>query len=186
MSDTGFGPAVTPGEATAAAAEQLAAAAAAAPSGDAGPSIEAMQAQAREVLLPMERRIDAMMAQFEATRAESARQIAELQAQLASAKASAGPPAVEQYANGVATLIKAHADANPDLGAEPFAAALDAAAKLQAAASEAVTSRDPAQVTQLAGQLEKWAARFRGKHLDFSSLLADLELLDEAAARLAA
>ena len=179
-------PVFSQSEAQAEAARQLAAQADAAPPVDAGASLEQMQSAAREVLLPMEQRINDLMAQFQASQAEQARTVADLQSQLASAKASAGPPAVELYAAGVAALVKAHADANPDLGPAVFAEPLAVAAQLKDAATEAVTSRDPAKVTELAGVITGWVARFRGKHLDFSGLLADLELLDEAAARLAA
>lgn len=177
---------VTPGEAAQAAAEQLAGQAAAAPAPDAGASLEQMQQANREVLLPMEQRINDLMAAFQSSQDKQAAQIAELQAQLAAARQQAGPPAVEQYANGAATLIKAHLDANPDVPREAFAPAVEAVKALQAAATDAVASRDPAAVQQLAARLEQWASRGVGKHLDFSALRADLELLGEAASRLAA
>ena len=179
-------PVFSQSEAQAEAARQLAAQADAAPPVDAGASLEQMQSAAREVLLPMEQRINDLMASFAASQEQQAKVVADLQSQLASAKASAGPPAVELYANGVAALLKAHADANPDLGPGVFAEPLLVADQLKAAATEAVTSRNATQVSELAGVIQGWAARFRGKHLDFSGLLADLELLDEAAARLAA
>lgn len=180
-------PPVNQQQAAAAAGEQLAAAAAAAPTVDAGESLEQMQAEQRTVLLPMEQQIQDMMAAFQAQQSQMADQIASLQRQLAGAQAAIGPPAVEQYAGGVATLLKAHADANPDVGREVFAPALAAAAKLRDAATEAVTSRDTGELEQLAGQIRQWVTVFRGgKHIDFSSVVADLELLGEAAARLAA
>lgn len=178
-------PVFTQSEAQQVAAAQLAAQAQAAPPVDAGASLEQMQATAREVLLPMEQRINDLMASFAASQEQQAKVVADLQSQLASAKASAGPPAVELYAGGVAALLKAHADANPDLGPAVFAEPLAVAAQLKDAATEAVTSRNPEKVGELAGVIEGWVARFRGKHLDFSSLLADLELLSEAAGRLA-
>ena len=166
--------------------DQLAGQAAAAPAADAGASLEQMQADQRSVLLPMETKINEMMAAFQAQQDSQASQIKELQSALAAAKASAGPPAVELYAGGVAVLLKAYSDANPDLGPAAFAAPLAAAAQLKDAATAAVTSRDASKITELAGTIEGWVARFKGKHLDFSALLADLELLGEAAARLAA
>lgn len=179
-------PAMTQAEAQAAAAEQLAAQAAASPGVDAGESVEQMQASQREVLLPMEQQIQDMMAAFQAQQAQMAAQIAQLQNQLATAQAGIGPPAVEQYAQGIATLLKAHADANPDVGRDTFKPALEAADKLKAAATAAVTSRDTADMEKIAGEVRQWVGRFRGKHLDWSSVLADLDLLGEAAVRLAA
>ena len=173
-------------QASQAAGEQLAQAAAATPAADAGPTVEQIQSEHRGALLPAEQQISDMMAQFQAQQDAMAAQIAKLQSQLADAKNAAGPPAVEQYANGVAVLVKAHADANPDLPRDVFAPALAAADQLKSAATDAVTSRDPSELTRIAGQVEQWATRFRGKHIDFSSLRADLELLGEAAIRLAA
>ena len=177
---------MTAGQAAAVAASQLAdqAAASAAASTDAGPSVEQMQADQRQVLLPMEQRINEMMAAFQTSQDQQAKQIAELQAALAAARQAAGPPAVEQYANGVAALIKAHANANPDLPGEHFSDALGAAEQLKAEATAAVASRDTTQVESLARLIETWARKFRAKHLDMSALLADLELLGEASARL--
>ncbi len=92
---------------------------------------------------------------------------------------------MELYAGGVAALVQAHANANPDLDPAYFAGAIRASNELKAAATEAVMSRDPAKVDELAAEVHTWVAKFRGKHLDFSSLLADLELLGEATAKLA-
>ena len=126
-----------------------------------------------------------MMRAFQDSQDAQARQIADLQSQLAAARQAAGPPAVEQYANGVHALIKAHADANPDVPRDAFADALGAAAQLREEATAAVTSRDTAKVESLANRIEGWARTFSGKHLDFSALRADLALLAEACARLA-
>jgi hypothetical protein len=177
---------VTAAEAQQAAAEQIAAQAAAAPAPDAGPSVEQMQQQQREVLLPMETRINELIAGFQSAQNQQAAQIAALQEQLAAARQDAGAPAVEQYANGVATILQAHADANPDVDRARFAPALAAAADLQTAATAAVSSRDPGELADLVSRIEAWAGKGVGKHLDLSSLKADLELLGEAAARLAA
>lgn len=176
----------TQAEAQQAAADQLAAQAAAQPAGDAGASVEAMQAEHREVLLPMETRINELIAGFQQAQTQQAAQIAALQEQLAAARQEAGAPAVETYANGVKTILQAHADANPDVDRARFAPALELAGQLQAAATDAVTSRDTTKLDMLQAGLEKWAAKGVGKHLDLSSLWADLELLGEAAARLAA
>jgi hypothetical protein len=176
---------VTQAEAQQIAGEQLAGQAAAAPAPDAGPSLEQMQQESREVLLPMEQQVENMMAEFRAAQDKQAAQIADLQNQLSAARQQAGPPAVEQYANGVAALLKAHQAANPDVPPGTFDDVRAAAAKMQQAATDAVTSRDPSELNGLAAQVTSWADRYRGKHLDLSSLRADLELLGEAAARLA-
>lgn len=180
-------PPVTPGDAARMAAQQLQdqAGQAAGAGTDAGPSLEQMQAQNREVLLPMEERINEMMAAFQQSQDAQARQIADLQSALAAARQAAGQPAVEQYANGVHALIKAHADANPDVPRDAFADALGAAEQLKQEATAAVTSRDTAKVGSLAQRIDTWARDFSGKHLDFSALRADLALLGEACARLA-
>jgi hypothetical protein len=167
-----------------AAGEQLAqqAAATAAAPLDAGPTLEQIQQAQREAILPYENALQQAMDQMAAL----ASQVKDLQAGVQAAQQAAGPPAVEQYANGVAALVKAHADANPDLGPGAFAGALKAAGELKAAATEAVNSRDVGKVKELAAEVETWARNFRGKHLDMSALLADLELLGGAAAKLAA
>ncbi len=166
------------------AGQQLAAQAAEAASQplDAGPTIEQIQQAQREAVLPYETAVQDLIAQNAAMQD----QLKAALAGIASAQQAAGPPAVEQYAGGVAALVKAHAHANPDLDPAYFAGAIKAADELKAAATEAVASRDPAKVTELAAEVHTWVKKFRGKHLDFSSLLADLELLGEAAAKLAA
>lgn len=180
MSDP-FAPASV-AEAQQAAGDQLAqhAAEAAAAPLDAGPTLEQIQQAQREAVLPYETAVQDLI-----------RQNAAMQDQLkaalegiATAQQAAGPPAVEQYANGVHALIKAHAAANPDLGPEAFAGALKAANELTAAATEAVSSRDVSKVHELAAEIDTWVTKFRGKHLDFSSLRADLELLAGAAVKL--
>jgi hypothetical protein len=163
------------------AAQQLAAQAAAMPAADAGPTLEQIQQAQREAILPYENALQQAMDQMAAL----ASQVKDLQAGVVAAQQAAGPPAVEQYANGVAALLKAHADANPDVPAGTFDDVRAAAGKLQQAATDAVTSRDPSEINGLAAQVTTWVDKYRGKHLDLSSLRADLELLGEAAARLA-
>jgi hypothetical protein len=173
---------ITPAEAQQAAGEQLAAQAeqAAAVPLDAGPTLEQIQQAQREAVLPYERALQQALDQM----SQLSEQVKDLQAGVAAAQQAAGPPAVEQYANGVAALVKAHADANPDLGPGHFAGALKAAGELKTAATEAVNTRDVSKMSELAAEVETWAKNFRGKHLDMSALLADLELLTGAAAKL--
>lgn len=176
-------PGLPPDAARAEAAAQIAAQAAdLGGSTDAGPTLEQIQAAQRAAILPYEQQLQAAMATMAAMQA----QMKELQAGVTAAQQAAGPPAVEQYANGVATLIKAHADSSPDLGAGYFDGALQTAAALQAAATAAVTSQDPTEIHQLIGDVQGWISKFKGKHLDFSGVAADLELLTAAAAKLAA
>lgn len=172
----------TVAEAQAAAGDQLAAQAAetAAAPVDAGPTIEQIQQAQREAVLPYEQGLADAMAQIKALQA----QLGDIQTGVAAANAAAGPPAIEQYANGVAALVKAHAASSPDLDPAHFAGALKAAGELQKAATEAVTSRDVSKVRELAAEVETWVNSFRAKHLDFSGLRADLELLAGAAAKL--
>lgn len=184
MTETqGFAEPVSVAEAQQLAGQQLAAQAAETASAplDAGPTLEQIQQAQREAVLPYEQGLADAMAQIKALQG----QLAGIQAGVTAAQQAAGPPAVEQYANGVAALLKAHADANPDVPAAAFTPALEAATQLKAAATDAVTSRDPSALTDLAATVERWASRGVGKHIDFSSLRADLELLGEAAARLA-
>ena len=173
----------TMAEAQAAAAQQLAGQAAATASAplDAGPTLEQIQQAQREAILPYEQTLASAMEQIRALQS----QLADVQSNVTAARQAAGPPAVEQYANGIAALVRAHAAANPDLGPEAFAGVIKAAGELQSAASEAVSSRDVSKVKELAAEVETWASHFRGKHLDFSSLRADLELLAGAAVKLA-
>jgi len=184
MSDPTIPDVATQAEATQAAGEQLAqqAAQTAAVPLDAGPTLEQIQQAQREAVLPYERALQQAIDQM----ASLASQVKDLQAGVAAAQQAAGPPAVEQYANGVAALVKAHADANPDLGPGHFAGALKAAGELKSAATEAVNTRDVSKLDELRAEVETWAKSFRGKHLDMSSLLADLELLAGAASKLTA
>lgn len=161
-------------------AQQLAGAAEIGGTTDAGATLEQIQAAQRAAILPYETQLADAMAQM----ASMQSQLTALQAGVSAAQQAAGPPAVEMYANGAAALIKAHADANPDLGRDVFDGPLKTAAALTEAATASVTSQDPAEVHRLAAELTAWVKGFRGKHLDFSGLLADLELLGGAAAKL--
>lgn len=149
---------------------------------DAGPTLEQIQAEQRAALLPFETALAEQMKTIQALQSQMAEQARQLEVQ----KNVAGPPAVEQYANTAAALVKAHADANPDLDPAVFAGPLATAAALKTAATDAVTSQDPSELHKLGGELKDWITSFRGKHLDFSALLADLELLAGAAAKLGA
>lgn len=167
--------------AQAVAGDQLAQAAAQPIPTDAGPTLEQIQQAQRAAILPYEQTLASAMEQIKQLQS----QLADVQSNVTLARQAAGPPAVEQYANGVAALVKAHAAANPDLGPEAFAGVIKAAGELQSAATEAVSSRDVTKLNELRAEVETWVSHFRGKHLDFSSLRADLELLAGAAIKLA-
>lgn len=163
-------------------AQQLAGQAELGQSTDAGATLEQIQAAQRAAILPYEEQLTAAMAQM----ASMQSQLRELQAGVSAAQQAAGPPAVEMYANGVAALLKAHAAASPDLPPGTFDGVIKTAGELQGAATQAVASQDPSAVHELAAEVTNWVKGFRGKHLDFSGLLADLELLAGAAAKLGA
>jgi hypothetical protein len=148
---------------------------------DAGPTLEQIQQAQREAVLPYETQLSDAMAAIAAMQA----QLKDIQTGVAQANAAAGPPAIEQYASGVATLVKVHAAASPDLDPAVFAGAIKASNELTAAATDAVTSRDVSRVNELAAEIETWVSKFRAKPLDFSGLRADLELLAGAAEKLA-
>src|SRR5487761_1815751 len=148
-------------------AQQIAGQAELGTSTDAGATLEQIQAAQRAAILPYEQQLQAAMA----TMASMQTQLTQLQAGVSAAQQAGGPPAVEQYANG-------------DLPAGTFDPVMKTAAALQAAATAAVTSQDPAEVHKLAADIKTWVTAFRAKHLDFSGLLADVELLGGAAARL--
>lgn len=169
-----------PSQAVAAAGQQIAGQAELGTSIDAGPTLEQIQAEQRAALLPFEQALATQMETIKALQAQMADQARQIEAQ----KNIAGPPAVEQYANTAAALVKAHADANPDLGPDVFAGPLATAAALKQAATAAVTSQDPTELQKLGSEIDRWARTFKGKHLDLSGLLADLELLAGAAAKL--
>lgn len=148
---------------------------------DAGPTLEQIQQAQREAVLPYETQLADAMAAIAAMQA----QLKDIQTGVTAAQQAAGPPAVEQYANGVAALVRAHAAASPDLDPAVFAGAIKAAGELTAAATDAVTSRDVSKVQELGAEIETWVSRFRAKPLDFSGLRADLELLAGGAEKLA-
>src|SRR6185437_12519623 len=183
---------VAPEVANAAAASHIAAAAAAGPSADAGLTVEQIRAQAqREVLLPMEGKIDALMAELNQRSQAQDAQIAALRAQLAAAQASVGPPEVVNLGQAVHDRLQAAAASSPSgLPAAHFKAVISDAAGLAAAASDAAQAGDGSKLPALIGKVEQWITRTHPRTAGvtvehFPALLDDLERLADAAARLA-
>jgi hypothetical protein len=187
--DLGAGP-VPAAEAQAVAGAQLAAAAAQAPSGDAGQTVEQIRADAqREVLLPMENKINDLMAAFEKQSASQDAQIAALRAQLSAAQASVGPPPVVNLAQAVKDRLQTAADTS-GIPREHWRPVLDQAGQLAAAAADAHQSGDGAKLPGLVAGIERWITRHHprasGVHIEhFPAVLDDLDRLGEAAGHLA-
>lgn len=183
---------VAPEAANAAAADQLAAAAAATPAGDAGLTVAQIREQAqREVLLPMESKIDALMAELNARSAQQDREIAQLRAALASAQQQVGPPEVVTLGQAAADRLEAAAASTPHgLPRAHFAPALAIAGDLADAAKDAAQTGQGTHVRELAAKLNQWITRGHvrasgGVPVEhFPALLDDLERLAEAAAKL--
>ena len=166
------------------AAAQLAAQAQNAPPADAGAAIGQMTDVRRDVLLPAEKQISDLMAQFQANQATQAAQIRALQAQLASASAAVGEPELTAAADGLAGLITAHSAVfgHPD-AYQPVRAA---AADLADAAKAAVAGTGPvAKVESLAAEVEKWLKKVSPSDGNWGSVLSSLESIGLAAAKLA-
>lgn len=184
--NAGYQQPVTPEQAQAAAAAQLAAQAAAAPAPDAGQTVSQVAADVqRDVLLPMETKISEMMAAFKASQDTQAAQIKALQAQLAAANAAVGEPELTAHADGLAGLLTAHSAVfgHPDV----YKPVLTAAADLQTAAKDTVagTAGAAGKVTGLAGEVGKWLGKLPARDGDFGSVLASLESIGLAVAKLA-
>src|SRR5215472_46946 len=136
----------------------------------------------REVLLPMEQQVQAMMDRMKEQSEAQAKQIASLQAQLASAQASVGPPDVIKYGTAVAErLATAAACHGPK---EAYAGVLAQADQLVAASKEAVQSGSGSEITKIAADIERFV-RFAGHRAEhFPALLVDLGELVLAAGKL--
>jgi multidrug efflux pump subunit AcrA (membrane-fusion protein) len=177
-------PPVTLEEAQAQAAAQLAAQAQAT-TADAGPTVEQITAQMqREVLLPMETKISDMMAAFEALSKEQGAQIKALQAQLAAAQAAVGEPELTAHADGLAGLLERHSAVfgHPDI----YKPVRQVAADLQAAAKDVVAGTgDVERVRSLAAEVGQWLGKLPPSDGNWGSVLASLESIGVAVAKLA-
>lgn len=108
--------------------------------------------------------------------------------------AALGEPILERYAAGVRDKMRTHAVMHPALGHAHFGRALEASSALYEEAHRAIQSggNDLAGVVQRAKEVERFVTRTHPRtvpgnahHVDFSSVLYDLELMLEEAARLA-
>lgn len=187
---TGFVPQPDPaagqvpyGQAAQAAAAQLAAQSQAVAS-DAGDQVAQMTDAQRAVLLPMEQKIDDLMAQFKATTDAQAEEIRKLQTQLGAAQSAVGPAAVEQYATSVGSLITAHAAAHDPA---PFRPLAEAASRLVDLGKKALESRDGQAVVRAVDEFRRLITRSGAYPVDgsWASVHADLDQLELAAAKLA-
>lgn len=159
---------------------------------DAGETIEQIRQQIqRDVLLPMETQIQAMMdaakeqqaalvAQIQAQQA----QMATLQARLTATQAQVGPPAATLYAASVAQRVRSIAAANPDLGGAHFAQVIAAADAIADKGKDvAKGAAEPAELEKLAAPVEKFFARSRVEGA--GTVVAELAHMAEELAKLA-
>src|SRR6266702_3201697 len=159
---------ITPPQAQQAAAQQLQAQAEIAGDSDtvAAQTMEQMREQVtREVLLPMEAKMDDLIVTLKAQSDAQAAQIKALQGQLTQAQLAVGPPDVIKYSQAVAE-------------------------RLAAAAKDAAQSGDGSKLPDLVRQVEHFVTRGHtragGGHVEhFPALLGDLEELGAAALKLA-
>lgn len=152
---------------------------------DAGATIEQIRQQVtREVLLPMETRIEEMMAAARAQQEEMSRKVAQLQAQLTSTQAQVGPPAYQLYAAAVAQRVKSLAAAYP---AQDLRGVSAAAARLADVAQDVAAGKaDPADLANAAVPVELHFLRI-APHLEgASTVVAELAHLADEAARISA
>ncbi len=142
---------------------------------DAGTTIDQIRQQVtREVLLPMETKIQAMMDAAQAQQAQLKAQIDQLQSQLTATRAQVGPPAATLYAKALGQRVASIAAANPHLGAGHFAGVVDAAGQLAAAADDvAKGAADPDVLTRLAAPVVRFFTSHRGRHLEGAGTVVD-------------
>ena len=193
---TGFPPAGQLSQASAAeqAQAQLAKAAAdlrAEGGADQDPALEAQVREqvTREVLLPMEQKIDDLVAKFSAESAEQGALIRALQAQLAGAQQAAGVPDVVKYAEAVRDRLQNAADLS-GMPKEHWAGVLETAGTLADAAKQAVQDRDGSGLDKGVAAVERFITRTHPRTSNqriehFPAVMADLDELLSAAERIA-
>jgi hypothetical protein len=205
--NTGFpaGPQNTPGptppgrpvsqaDAAQQAQEQLAKAAAelrAAGQADQDPQIEARirEQVTREVLLPMESKVDQLINDFAARSATQDAQIKALQAQLSGAQQAAGVPDPVKYADAVRDRLQNAADLS-GMDKAHWAPVLKMAGDLSDAARQAVQDQDGSGLDKGMAAVERWITRTHPRASNqriehFPAVLSDLEELRDSAERLA-
>jgi hypothetical protein len=185
---------VNQADAAAAAQAQLAKAAAdlrAEGGSDQDPALQAKirEQVTRDVLLPMEQKIDDLVAKFSTESAEQGALIRALQAQLAGAQQAAGAPDVVKYADAVRDRLQNAADLS-GMPKEHWAGVLETAGQLSDAARTAVQDQDGSGLGKGIAAVERWVSRTHPRTSNqriehFPAVLADLDELVSAAERIA-
>lgn len=165
------------------------------PQADAGESLAKMDLSKAAPRLPAEDVMDELMRQ----QREFADQLAGMRKQLDTAQRDAaavrsltGPPLVTTYADGVAAKMRSHAAANPDVPPGHFDQVIGQAEELAKSARALAegTAEAGDKIGGLAGKVERFLTRTHqvtsGKHLDFSAVLSELELVLHEAEQLGA
>ena len=154
---------------------------------DAGAFVEQVRAQVtREVLLPMETQINAMMKAAQDQQDALLKQITALQGQLSATQAKVGPPAFRLYADSVAQRVRSLAAANPNLGRDHFAPVIEKADELAAAARDVAGGKAGADVLEkLASPIERFFTRHPSFIEGGGTLVAELGHLADEAAKIA-
>lgn len=184
---------VSQADAAAQAQEQLAKAAAelrAAGGAEQDPAVEARVREqlTREVLLPMESKIDDLVAQFAKDSATKDAQIRALQAILSGAQQAAGVPDVVKYAEAVRDRL-ANAAELSGMAKEHWAPVLEQAGQLADAAKQAVQDQDGSVLDKGMAAVQRFIERTHPRTSNqriehFPAVLADLDELASAAERI--
>lgn len=160
---------------------------------DAGATMEQIRQQVqREVLLPMETKIQEMM---DAAKAQQATLLAQIEAQqaqmlqlqnrLTATQAQVGPPSATVYAASVAQRVRSIAAANPDLGGQHFAQVISWADAIADKGKEvAKGAAEPGELEKLAAPVEKFFSRSRVEGA--GTVVAEIAHMAEELAKLAA
>lgn len=143
----------------------------------------------REVLLPMEQKMDDLIAQFRKTSSGQDAQIRALQAQLAGAQQAAGAPEIVKYADAVRDRLTNAAELS-GMPKEHWAPVLEKAGQLSADARTAVQAQDATPLEKGIAWIERFVTRghpaLSNQRIEhFPAVLADLEALVQAAERVA-
>lgn len=162
------------------------------------PNPAAVQAQTASVIgaaergpeLPAESAMDEFMARMAKEFAGMKAELAALKAQQSAALAAQGGPLPARYATAVADKVAAIIAQHPDCPDGHFKPLLEAAAKLQAAGSEADGNGNATAIEKAGTAITKFTTRTHakawGKSIDFSALLDDVEAALEHATAAAA
>lgn len=134
----------------------------------------------------------AMAAQFEDMQQRIAAMERQRSLEHQAAIAALGEPILERYAKGIRDKMHVHQAMHPALGEEHFGRIKRTADKLYDAAQRTIRAgaNDTHEVIGLANEIDRWVTKTHPRlasnahHVDFSALLADLEMMLEEAAKL--